>query len=56
MIDFLEIGQNSKDECEICSKEIQVEYCCNGHNCGCRGMSINPPVCSEKCLVDYRKS
>lgn len=30
-------------------KDYNPEYCCNGQDCGCRGVPINAPVC-EKAL------
>ena len=36
--------------CEICSKEIEVQMCCSGHECSCMGKPVEPPVCSEKCF------
>ena len=49
-------------KCTICGKEVEVEpkYCCNGKDCGCRGLPINEEVECEKCqsmilLVDDNK-
>jgi len=39
--------------CAICDKEIDVQMCCSGHECGCMGMPIEPPVCSNKCYDKY---
>ncbi len=39
--------------CSACSKPIKIEgeyereYCCNGHDCGCRGREINPIFCDD---------
>lgn len=41
-----------KINCEVCGSEFlgnEPEYCCNGKDCGCRGMSIDPIVCSPHC-------
>ena len=38
-----------KGYCDICNTEIEVTMCCNGHECGCMGLPIDPNVCSEKC-------
>lgn len=35
--------------CDVCGTEIEVELCCSAFDCGCMGLPINPPVCSEKC-------
>ena len=34
-----------KGSCEICDKEIVVQMCCSGYECGCMGMPIDPPIC-----------
>ena len=36
-------------KCEICNTPITVNLCCDGHECGCRGLPIEPPICSEEC-------
>ncbi len=38
-------------DCVICDKPLdyEPEYCCDGHDCGCRGLPIYPPVCSNAC-------
>jgi len=34
-----------------CDNEIpEPTMCCDGHECGCMGKPIEPPVCSEKCF------
>lgn len=36
----------------------EPKMCCNGYECGCMGMPIDPIVCDEKCygkLMDKRK-
>lgn len=38
--------------CLICGKPVpdyKPEMCCNGRDCTCRGLPINPPVCSDAC-------
>lgn len=37
--------------CMICEKELDYEplMCCSGYMCGCYGMPIEPPVCSNEC-------
>jgi len=42
--------------CEICGKEIEIQRCCDGYMCGCMGMPIEPPVCSEECMEKYAEN
>ena len=42
-----------KANCEICGEEIEVQMCCSGSECGCMGMPVDPPVCSEECEKIY---
>lgn len=35
--------------CETCGIEIDVRFCCNSFDCGCMGLPIDPPICSEVC-------
>lgn len=42
-----------KANCEICDKEIDVQMCCSGHDCGCMGKPVEPPVCSKGCFKKY---
>jgi len=38
--------------CQICDKEFYSEpskTCCNGGDCGCMGLPIDPIVCSDEC-------
>ncbi len=42
-----------KGNCEICGKEIEIQMCCNGRECGCMGLPIEPPVCSDQCEQQY---
>jgi hypothetical protein len=35
--------------CEICGTEIKVQMCCSGRECGCMGLPVEPPVCSDEC-------
>ena len=44
-----------KGNCEICGKEIEITMCCSGRDCGCLGLPIDPPVCSEKCYEKYEE-
>ncbi|MDD5650781.1 MAG: hypothetical protein PHF86_10275 [Candidatus Nanoarchaeia archaeon] len=46
-------------KCLICGKPIKdyiPKYCCDGTDCGCYGLPIEPCICSdicEKALFDY---
>lgn len=47
--------------CLVCNKQFMwtPAYCCSGTDCGCRGMPIEPPLCStdcEKIFYDNMKS
>ena len=41
-----------KSNCIVCNKEMDYvpEYCCSGHECGCYGKPIEPPICSDECF------
>lgn len=42
-----------ESQCQGCGKTIGIpadyepEYCCNGYECGCMGLPINPMLCDE---------
>lgn len=39
-------------QCECCGRPVPgftPTYCCDGTECGCNGMPIEPCVCSEAC-------
>ena len=46
--------------CIICGNPVPdytPQYCCGGFECNCRGLPIEPPVCSGRCsdvLFQYR--
>jgi DNA-directed RNA polymerase subunit RPC12/RpoP len=42
-----------ESNCAICDTEIEVEMCCSGYMCGCMGMPVDPPVCSDECYDKY---
>ncbi len=42
-----------KGFCDICGTEIEVRMCCSGHECGCMGLPIDPPVCSSECYDKF---
>jgi len=44
-----------KGSCDICGTEIEIQMCCSGHECGCKGMPVDPPVCSNKCYDEFMK-
>ena len=38
--------------CVICGKEVpdyKPIYCCDGSQCGCMGLPIEPCLCSKEC-------
>ena len=40
----------SEKPCLVCGKDVpdyKPEYCCNGTDCGCRGLPTEPCVCPE---------
>jgi len=40
------------EQCIVCHKpvpEYVPQYCCNGQDCLCKGLPIEPPICSDKC-------
>jgi hypothetical protein len=41
--------------CEVCGKRIRIEMCCNGKDCGCMGLPVDPPVCSNVCYKIFNK-
>lgn len=40
--------------CMVCGGDLGYEpqMCCSGRDCGCMGMPVDPPICSEEC---YRR-
>ena len=39
--------------CIICGKsmpDFEPQMCCSGFDCGCRGLPVEPPICSEECF------
>lgn len=42
-----------KGNCAICGTEIEIQICCNDMFCGCQGLPVEPPVCSEKCYNEF---
>lgn len=43
-----------EQKCMDCGEPIKYEadYCCDGFECGCRGLPIEPPLC-EGCWCGY---
>lgn len=45
--------------CVICCKPVpdyKPTFCCDGHDCVCHGLPIEPCICSPECwqaLLDY---
>jgi len=40
-----------------CENEIaEPIMCCSGHECGCMGLPIEPPVCSTECQTECLKT
>lgn len=40
-----------KWKCIVCDDEIdgyEAEWCCDGHECGCQGLPIEPPLCDKQ--------
>jgi hypothetical protein len=38
--------------CLICKKPVPdyiPQMCCDGRECGCMGMPVNPCICSDQC-------
>lgn len=44
-----------KGYCLICQNEIEVQMCCSGRDCGCMGLPIDPPICSDECYEIWDK-
>lgn len=45
-------------KCIICGKPVidyVPEFCCNGKDCSCCGLPIEPPICTEDCLSNFLK-
>ena len=39
-------------QCVVCDKDVpdyEPVMCCNGRECGCYGLPVEPCVCSQKC-------
>lgn len=40
--------------CDICGINIEVKVCCDGYECGCLGLPIEPPIChKDECWEKY---
>ena len=50
--DFLWYLTRHGHYCFTCKKKMpdfEPQYCCDGRECGCHGMPIEPPICSAEC-------
>jgi len=40
-------------KCIVCKQKLPDDYeppmCCDGRQCGCMGLPIEPPICSNLC-------
>lgn len=46
-----------KLDCYVCGKEyegIEPERCCDGRECGCMGLPVEPCICSQECGEKFR--
>lgn len=42
--------------CLECGKPVpdyKPQICCNAYGCPCRGLPIEPPICSEECWDNF---
>jgi hypothetical protein len=41
--------------CMVCGEDLGYEpqMCCSGHQCGCMGMPVDPPICSKECHEEW---
>ncbi|MBU8573697.1 hypothetical protein [Bacillus pumilus] len=46
---------NETFSCIQCGKvtTIDIEFCCDGYECGCKGLPIHPPTCSKECDENF---
>lgn len=54
---FFSKEEKIKYYCWNC-KEVEIpepQICCSGTDCGCLGLPIDPPFCSEECQKEYYK-
>mgnify|MGYP006958839610 CR=1 FL=1 len=42
-----------KGNCWNCNKEIEIQMCCSGRECGCMGLP-DFPFCSYECLNEWK--
>lgn len=56
MAKYIEEEETYECQADGCTNEIETpKMCCDGRECGCMGMPIEPPVCSEECRIVYMK-
>lgn len=44
--------------CIVCGAECPdylPQYCCDGVDCGCCGLPVEPPFCSQQCFSNFFK-
>lgn len=45
-----------KGSCMYCNTDIEMDFCCDGRECGCMGIPIDPPICqNDKCYEKFKK-
>ena len=48
------------DKCWNCGKDLgfKLIWCCGGRECGCMGLPIDVPYCSDECVNEayYKKN
>lgn len=47
-----EAKEEPKYGCYVCGKDVEgykPQMCCDGRECGCYGMPLEPPICSNEC-------
>lgn len=52
-VDMWEQDDNGIYLCYICKNKMpyyKIRLCCSGHECGCYGLPVDPPVCSGLCF------
>ena len=53
----IEITEDGIAKCIVCGLPVpdyKPEFCCDGHECGCYGLPIEPPICSILCDENLR--
>lgn len=44
--------------CMVCKGPLGYtpQMCCDGRECGCRGLPTEPPICSEECYKKWENA